>query len=53
MPGHHRVAHLAHEVNAEGEVVRVDERHDGGRLLHLRPPRKVLRAAYSEVNAAL
>ena len=43
-------SHLAHEVDAEGEVVRVDERHDCGRLLHLRAPRKVLRAAGPEVT---
>jgi hypothetical protein len=42
--------HLAHEVDTEGEVVSVDERHDSRRLLDLRAPRKVLRVAYSKVT---
>ena len=36
--------HLAYEVDAEGEVVRVHEGHFGRRLLHLRSPGKVLLA---------
>ncbi len=34
--------YLAHEVDAQRKVVRVDEGHFAGRLLHLRPPIKVL-----------